>query len=206
MCRWLCRRKAQARRLAIDQWLALLQRLGGRRRPFQAKSDATLEGRRLQNFVAAFVREFFPLLDFSGRDIQPLGGIISWREFESEFVGTVAIEVDCVLFARAREHARGEAGGVFHGASVRLQRNERKRLQELGKDLELMAQSGAAAAGAVWLGVGAVFVASGERIIQGIECATAREHEVPRLAAIGAVVASEETGLVVSDGFAEAVV
>ncbi len=69
-----------------------------------------------------------------------------------------------------------------------------------------MAERRAAAAGAVRLEVLPVFVAGREGIIERVENAAAGEHEVPRLAAIGVIVAAEEAGFVVGDRFVEAVV
>jgi hypothetical protein len=49
-------------------------------------------------------------------------------------------------------------------------------------------------------------VAGGKRVVEAVKDAPARQHEVPRLAAIGVIVAAEKTGFIVGDRFAEAVV
>ena len=84
--------------------------------------------------------------------------------------------------------------------------DERKRAQEIAQDSKLVAKRGAAAAGAVWRCVGAILVARVERIVEMIENAAAREHEIPGLAQIGGVFVAQESSLIIRERLAKTVV
>src|SRR5258708_34086565 len=95
---------------------------------------------------------------------------------------------------------------ALYGLQIQAHVGEREFPQKLAQHSKLPPQDRTSSAGTVRLRISAIFMAHRKRIIEMIEGAASRQHEVPCLPAIDLAVAAEKARFVVPDRFVETVV